>query len=229
MRDLERLTPPRRLFRVGRAPDPWAWPPWEFAGQDGTFGNRWDDRQGNYRVLYASSRLEGCFLETLSRFRPDPHVLAELAAIKGPEATSPPGVLPRSWLEARVIGEASVFGTFANVGSAASLAYLHKRLASRLVHYGIGELDGAAIRRTAPRAFTQEISSHIYARADARGRPLFSGIAYLSRFGDDYQNWAIFERLAGVPAIERPTVRDIDVDGRELRAALALLGLRLGD
>src|SRR6187549_2656870 len=104
---LAEITPGRRVFRVGRKPNPWAWPPWEIAGEDGTFGNRWDDARSTYRVLYGSSQLEACFVETLARFRPDPHVLAELARIKGPEAVQVPGRLPRSWLNGRVVGEAS--------------------------------------------------------------------------------------------------------------------------
>ncbi len=42
------------LHRVGRAPDAWSWPPWSYAGEDGRFGNRFDDPAGAYRVLYAS-------------------------------------------------------------------------------------------------------------------------------------------------------------------------------
>ncbi len=47
--------PAGNLYRVARAPDAWAWPPWEYAGEDGTFGNRYDDPRGEYRVLYATS------------------------------------------------------------------------------------------------------------------------------------------------------------------------------
>jgi hypothetical protein len=96
------------------------------------------------------------------------------------------------------------------------------------VRYGIGELDGAAIRQTAPRRFTQEISSYLYSLSDRRGHPRFAGIAYVSRFGDRYRNWAIFERPAGRPVIRSPSTRPIDPARREFRAALRLLGLRLG-
>lgn len=58
------------LYRLGRRPDPWAWPDWSYAGPDGTFGNRYDDPEASYRVLYASSERIGVFLETLARFRP---------------------------------------------------------------------------------------------------------------------------------------------------------------
>jgi hypothetical protein len=50
---------PGVIYRVGRKPDPWAPPDWASAGPDGTFGNRFDDPDTTYRVLYASSqRLE---------------------------------------------------------------------------------------------------------------------------------------------------------------------------
>ncbi|MQA00994.1 MAG: RES domain-containing protein [Dehalococcoidia bacterium] len=52
------------------APDPWTWPDWSQAIRDGTFGNRWDDPDGAYRVLYASSSRFGALLETLARFPP---------------------------------------------------------------------------------------------------------------------------------------------------------------
>ena len=226
--DLVEIPGPRRIFRVGRKPNPWAWPAWEIAGEDGTFGNRWDDARSTYRVLYGSSQLEACFVETLARFRPDPRVLAELARIKGPEPVQAPGRLPRSWLNGRVVGEASVSGVFCDVGAAASLAYLHRALAATLVRYRVRELDGAAIRLTAPRRFTQEISSHVYALSDARGRPRFAGIGYRSRFGDHYQNWAIFERPGRRPVIRAPRTRRLAPLQREFQAALRLLDLELG-
>jgi hypothetical protein len=229
MTDLAETTPPGRILRVGRKPNPWAWPRWEIAGEDGTFGNRWDDARSTYRVLYGSSQLEACFVETLARFRPDPHVLAELARIEGPEPLRAPGRLPRSWIHGRVVGEASVSGAFCDVGAAASLAYLHRALAVTRARYRVAELDGAAIRQTAPRRFTQEISSHVYALSDARGGPRFAGIGYRSRFGDQYQNWAIFERPGRRPIIRAPRTRKIAPLQRELQAALRLLDLELGD
>jgi hypothetical protein len=69
----------------------------------------------------------------------------------------------------------------------------------------------------------------VYARSDARGRPRFAGIAYRSRFGDRFKNWAIFERPAARPVIRRLATRRIDPAQPELRAALRLLGLRLGE
>ena len=65
---LASVEPDGPLHRLGRMPDPWAWPDWSYAGPDGTFGNRYDDPEASYRVLYASSQRIGAFLETLARF-----------------------------------------------------------------------------------------------------------------------------------------------------------------
>ena len=81
--DLETVAPAGPVFRLARAPDPWAWPDWSQASFDGTFGNRWDDPEGAYRVLYASSTRFGALLETLARFRPDLAVIAGLSEIEG--------------------------------------------------------------------------------------------------------------------------------------------------
>lgn len=127
----------------------------------------------------------------------------------------------------RVVGQATVNGRFADVNHARSLAYLHANLAARLVHFKIRELDGATIRITAPRQFTQEVSSHIYTLADAEGQPRFAGIAYRSRFGDNYLNWAVFERPQGQDIFRDRRVSEIGAGAHELGAALDLLGLQL--
>ena len=55
MCDLAVESPPETLFRLARRPDPWAWPDWSYADPGGTFGNRYDDPDGRYRVLYAAT------------------------------------------------------------------------------------------------------------------------------------------------------------------------------
>ncbi len=191
--------PSGSIHRVGRWPDGWAWPDWSYAHDDGTFGNRYDDPDGEYRVLYASDERAGALAETLARFRPDLELAAELALI-APDARdddypvpAPPGSVPREWLDVRVIGSATHDGTFADVGRSDSLVYLRAALADHALSFGLDDLDAGDLRRRAPRAFTQEISRHVFERArDASGDPL-AGIRYLSRLGDEFVNWAIFE------------------------------------
>ena len=228
MNDLEGTGPQGPVRRIGRLPDPWAWPPWEAQHSDNTFGNRWDDPEGVYRVVYAFSQLEGAYVEVLSRFRPDPAGLAELAEIKGPNDDYQVGIIPATWLETRAIGEATLTGVYADVGHSRSLMYLRTAMAGRLIHYSIPDLDAAAIRLSAPRRFTQEISNHIYRLSAPDDTPKFAGFEYESRLGDNYQNWAIFER-PGQDPISDAIVRPVRRDDPDLHNALTALGLTLAE
>src|SRR5438128_1525183 len=106
---------------------------------DGTFGNRYDDPEASYRVLYASSQRIGAFLETLARFRPDLEVIAELDLIEGED--EPPPAVPRSWLDNRLLGEATVAGRFVDVADTTSLATLRTTLAASAIRHGLDEID----------------------------------------------------------------------------------------
>ncbi len=218
---LASVEPDGPLYRLGRYPDPWAWPDWSYAAPDGTFGNRYDDPQASYRVLYASSERVGAFLETLARFRPDLEVLAELDRIEGDD--EPPPAVPRSWLDKRLLGEARVEGRF---GDTTSLATLRMALAASAIRHGLDEIDAATIRLRAPRAFTQQVSRFVYEQRDDQGA--FAGLRYRSRLGDDIINWALFEPApdAGSPFVAT-TAAAIEADDPDLEAALGLLGLTI--
>lgn len=219
------VQPDGLLYRLGRQPDPWAWPDWAYAGPDGTFGNRYDDPEASYRVLYASSQRMGAFLETLARFRPDLAVLAELEQIDGDD--EPPAGVPRTWLDGRRIGEAALQGRFVDVGDARALATLRAALAASAIHYGLDEIDAGTIRLSAPRAFTQSVSRFVYDQRDDRGS--FAGIRYRSRLGDELVNWAVFEPAPDAPSPFLTTASAmIQADDADLVAALNLLGLALG-
>ena len=221
------LTPDGPLHRIARAPDPWAWPDWSYAGPDGTFGNRWDDPLGSYRVLYASTRRAGAFVETLARFRPDLSVIAGLEAIEGDNDAPTPGVVPRRWLEGRRIGETTISGDFVDIGDTRSLTTLRTALAARAIHYGMNDIDAATIRRDAPRRFTQEISRFVYQwRAD---HDTCAGICYRSRLGDQYTNWAIFEPSPDTELdASHTSSSEIEANDPDLLEALRLLHLELG-
>jgi len=179
---LHAISPEGPLYRIGPRPDPWAFPDWANVGSDGTFGNRWDDPQGVYRVLYASSSRVGGFVEVLARFRPDPHILEVLKEIEDDEGTT----------------------------------------AQRP-----GELEAATIRLSAPRSFTQEISRYVYDRSTTQGQRSFAGIAYRSRLGDEFRNWAIFESSRSrLPWIGEPETSTIEADDPDLLRALQLLGVQ---
>ena len=95
--DIEAVSPAAPVHRLARRPDPWAWPDWAYADPDGTFGNRYDDPRGEYRVLYASTERVGAFVETLARFRPDPELVAALETIDDHEPVTS-GLVPEGRL-----------------------------------------------------------------------------------------------------------------------------------
>jgi hypothetical protein len=228
--ELHAVSPDGPLYRIARVPDPWAWPDWANVGSDGTFGNRWDDPQGLYRVLYASSSRLGALMEVLARFRPDPHILEALQEIEddGGSAVQLPGELDAGWLRNRCFGVARVEGEFVDVGHSASLAHLRTVLASRTVHHGLDDLDAAAVRLSAPRRFTQEISRYVYDRSTPLGQRRFGGIAYRSRLGDELRNWAIFESPGtAVPWVGESEIVAIKGDDPDLLRALETLRVRL--
>ena len=111
---LETRTPTQSIYRVARYPDAWQLPDWSRA-KDGTFGNRFDDPESEYRVLYASSQQVSCFVETLARFRPDLSLLEELKAIEGEDDFLPVGEVPLNWCSNRVIGTAAAEGNYADI------------------------------------------------------------------------------------------------------------------
>jgi len=217
--------PAETVYRVGRRPDPWAWPDWSQASPDGTFGNRWDDPIGSFRVLYASSQELGALIETLARFRPDLEVIAGLEEIEGDDDAWPAGAVPQRWLRDRALGAGTLNGAYVDIGDARSIAFVREELAARAIHHGLDEIDAATLRLRAPRVFTQEVSRRVYEGRSERGEP-FRGIRYRSRLGDQFVNWAVFEVPAGDP--EPLTVRDvrpIAPDTPDVLEALDLLGL----
>ncbi len=181
--ELETQRPPETVFRLGRKPDPWQPPPWSLASStDGTFGNRFDDPEGYYRVLYASTQRLACFVETLARFRPDLSLLAELAEIDGEDDYTPLGSLPADWLEKRVMGQAELVGTFADVYSVSWISQLRRSLAAEAMRLGFHDLDASMLERAEPRRLTQLVSREVYREGN-------DGIYYRSRYGHSFENW----------------------------------------
>jgi hypothetical protein len=224
--ELESVRPDRPLYRIGRRPDPWAWPSWAYAGEDGTFGNRYDDPLSEYRVLYASSERLGPFLETLARFRRDPAIAASEIAGDPRDADFPTmsaGVVPARWLEERTLGVGRCDASFADIGQTRSLAHLRVALAPMALHYRLDDLDASTIRAGAPRAFTQAISRYVYTCTTADGERAYQGIRYLSRLGDDIQNWAICEPAA----IEAPSAEPLRPGDPDLLRAFELFELAM--
>jgi hypothetical protein len=231
--ELDERTTSEPVYRVGRAPDPWSWPDWRYAGPDATFGNRWDDPRGVYRVLYASTLRLGAYLEGLQNFRSDPETATVLDQIvenhddDGAESL-PPGMLSANWVEGTLmIGEAMTGATFADVGTAPSLGFLRRTFLARARELGLEDVDAATIRLKEPR-LTQQISRYIYELAHDDGTPAFNGVEYLSRLGDEFENWAIFEPAdASRASLYQERRFSVDVNDEDFQRALEILEIQL--
>src|SRR6266496_1628675 len=132
---------------MGRLLDAWAVPDWASAGPDGTFGNRFDDPDATYRVLYASSQKLGCFLETLARFRLDPKLMAELGEIDGDDDHFPLGEVPVEWVQRRILGVATAAGEYADICSSEWISRLRRALAEHLERFGLDDIDALPCRK----------------------------------------------------------------------------------
>ncbi len=211
---LETRTPTQSIYRVARYPDAWQLPDWSRA-KDGTFGNRFDDPESEYRVLYASSQQVSCFVETLARFRPDLSLLEELQEIAGDDDFLPVGEVPLNWCSNRVIGSASAEGNYADILGAEWLAILRRKLVSECLRLGFQDLDAAALQSASPRNLTQLVSRVVY----DMGLP---GIFFRSRYGHNLENWALFEPCR----IRDMKSKRVGVDHPALAEALRILGLK---
>ena len=213
---LEARRPVGPIFRLGRRPDAWQPPDWFLAHSDGTFGNRFDDPDGYYRVLYASSQRLACFVETLARFRPDLSLLAELSAIEGSDDFLPLGTLPREWLAVRMMGSAKMDGAFADIYAASWVSHLRKSLAADALRLGVKDIDLSTLENAQPRRLTQLASRQAY-------RLKFDGIFYHSRYGHSLENWAIFEPFP----LENAISEALSEDDPDLMEALRIHAIHL--
>jgi len=212
--ELEKRRPTEPVYRLGRRPNAWQPPEWFLAHSDGTFGNRFDDPQGYYRVLYASSQRLAYFVETLARFRPDLSLLAELEAIEGENDFTALATLPRDWLTVRTMGSAEIDGVFADIYDIAWVSQLRRTLAGEALRLGMKDIDLSSLERAEPRRLTQLASREAYLLS-------FAGIFYRSRYGQTLENWAIFEPFP----LQRAGSKEFHEDDPDLLEALRLHGI----
>jgi hypothetical protein len=220
---LQARSPQAPLYRIARGTHPWEFPDWSKAGTDHsgahtahTFGNRFDDPNGEYRVLYASSQLVSCYVETLARFRPDRSLVAELQQIEGEDDFQPIGVIPPDWFTTRHIGTAEVNGRFAELYTGEWIGHLRSRLQPECARLGQDDFDLSVLMQAKHRIITQMASSIVYDLGS------FAGIYYTSRYGQELENWALFEFLALVHPLTTQPVSSLDP---ELHEALQILRL----
>lgn len=226
---------PGEVWRVGFAPDPWEWTPWQYANDNGRFNGRWDDQEAKFRTLYTSESLLGCFLELLAPQRPDDAAFAELEAIVDdanieemyPEINR--GAIGMEWLSGRLYGRATQTGTYAEVTQAEALGFM--AVAGVFDRLGIParQVDASLLKDATKRDITRSVARYLFdLRAAGSSRPAVDGIAFRSRMGDDIRMWAVFERgdeLVSEHITPQGGFHQVTEDNEDLQRAFQLLGL----
>lgn len=157
-----------------------------------TSGNRYDIAGAG--MLYLGTSRTACFAETLSRYRPSPAMI-ELLADDQDAAFMPVGSVPQDWRLQRVIARVAVDrrATFVDVDAPETLTYLTHRMAAHLPSLGYpAPLDLSDVHGR-DRALTRAIATAIFTERNEAGDFLYDGIKYTSRFGPDWECWAVFE------------------------------------
>lgn len=225
--------PPEGVWRVGREPDllsPSVSTKSSEPGKPNT-GNRFDSPTGAYGVRYFATHLDGCYGETLARFRAD----KKLAKVIGSEWSElgfmNVGDIPADWRQRRGAVRVCFPADGANAVSADGVRFLdiesvHTREAllpaiePLLKFYGHADLDVAVVRGH-DRRITRYISQWAYEQVDDDERPLYAGIRYLSRLNSEWECWAVFDHVA----IKELTRRPILANDAALKGIAELYGL----
>lgn len=205
------------LYRIGRAPDPFAPPPFD----DGkNSGNRYDDPAGEFWVMYAAEQRRGCFAETLARFRVDLALIADLNDLPdGDHGDDTPitGVVPDDWHLKRLMGTFRIAGgqRWLDLRRIEVRELVRRDLAAFWAEKGLDDFDMSDTltrRRDITQAIARWANEHDY-----------QGITYPSRLDSAFDCWAIFEGAA-FEIIESTSIARDDED---LVAITEIFGLRL--
>lgn len=206
--------PAEGIWRIGRAPDPFAWrhPDPVHTGEAGS-GNRFDSFHGNFGVVYFATNPEACYAETLARFRPLTR-LGDLVRTEWRNAGwMEPGSVAADWRDSRILIRARIVDAlpFVDITHSDTLLAVREdiRVASWLESFGVGDVDLATVighDRRVTRLIAQWAAEHL-----DDDRPSYSGIRYMSRLGAQYECWAVFEG-SSIEELERRPVLKSDAD-----------------
>lgn len=225
---------PGAVWRVGWAPNPWQWTPWQYASDAGRFNGRWDDQDAQFRTLYTGDRLLGCFLELLAPVRPNETAFAELAEIYDDATTVPQhrdperGAIGMTWLSDRLYSRGTQTGTYAEVTHAEGVAYLVAAGIFERLGIPARAVDVALLKDAHQRDVTRTVARFIFDIHNPETlRPAVDGIAFRSRMGDELRMWAVFERNEEPVSdrLDSGPAHYVTEDNPDLLRAFEVLGL----
>lgn len=185
------FAPPEGVWRIGRGPTPLATrrpPPLSLTVSPS--GNRFDSPSGSFGVLYFGSSLEGCYGETLARFRPSPAVIAAVGDEWANLNFMDFGAVPAEWRQRRSAVKVTLppESIFLDVEAAETQQYLRDELAGGLAALGHSDLDVSTVRGP-DRRVTRMIAEWTAVQSDEDGNPYYAGM--LSRLNTEWECWAV--------------------------------------
>lgn len=177
-------------------------------------GNRFDSFTGSYGTLYFGTTLEVCFAETLARFRPKPALLELVDEEWDANGWMRPGNVSADWRLGRMIQRSVVDESlpFVDIDHPDTLAALNTipELMAGLTRFGVDDLDLGVIAGP-DRRVTRFVAEFLYDATDHNGDAVWSGIRYVSRLGEGWECWAVFEG-AEVREVNRRSIGGDDPD-----------------
>jgi hypothetical protein len=223
------MSPPPTLFRVGRWPNPFKWPPPpDPLSLSGSFDrSRWDDPEGEFSTIYAATDALGAFIEVLPYYRRSPEDF--LARLYSETSEDEPdedvdyadGEIKPDFFS-RLLGRAKLHDgvRFVDVDHPQTHAELNREMPELLHEFGFQEFDRGVVMHQ-DRRVTRPIAGFLHDRFEGSD---VVGIRYESRRYAARECWAIWERSG--------LIYDVDPDPLvpampDLQAAAAVLGLRL--
>jgi len=149
-------------------------------------GGRWDDQKAQFRTLYTSQELVGCFLELLAQLRPAKTAYAELEEIEDDDATGggffpgdpQRGAVGREWLENRLYGSANQTGVYADVTHSKSLGALTAGGVFDPFEIPPKMVDVSLLKDPKNRDLTRTIARWVFDRHGADRLPVFNGVVF---------------------------------------------------
>jgi hypothetical protein len=193
---------------------------------DSEAGNRFDSLTGEFETIYFGTTRGACYAETLGPRRPDPNLVAEIDESGEWNAYMDPGKVEAEWRRRRVLEKVkpTVGGNrYLDLHSSQSLAWLTREMRTALAIFGVQQLTLSHVT-TGDRQITRAISSWVYTLRSSPSRQfIFDGIKYGSKYGEDLECWAVYDRTL----VTLEEKRTIELDDPELMEIAKRFGLQI--
>jgi RES domain len=192
------------LYRIAWTSDSTQFPPLEYVG-DGRF----DDPEGEYRVIYASVSSVGAYVETLQDFRPPLNLVSKIRDL--------PGMVDRTWHSPRWMGCLRILSDqrFLDARRLETNDFFRRELAEDLLCANLESFDVSLPGRE-HRHLTQKVSRWAYDNG-------YKGIVFRSQFREEFTSWAIFEGTALTQGAPSRPIKESDSDFVEALNRMQLL------